>query len=305
MIKEAEFPSLNGLIAFEATIRNSSMTLAAEELGITQPLISQRIRALEDLLGGVLINRSKKPLSTTPAGQKFYSDLQGPLLSILRATENAKSNLTETKTKISIGAYFGFSFHWIMPRLQRLQQAFPDYLFEILPTNSLNDLVTSHADILFHFSTHVGRYQFEELIIPEVAFPVCSPEFAKKYGLKKGQSLSDLRNLPLLHKDVDDLRWLNWQRWAQVLGITPSDSPVSFRYNNYPLVVEAAINGHGICLGWEGLTNPFVAEGKLIELGPRLKAANRGYQICSNYRSTYAIGNVIKWFINEAKQPLK
>jgi DNA-binding transcriptional LysR family regulator len=301
MFKEADLPNFNGLVAFEATIRNRSMTLAAEELGITQPLVSQRIRALEDLLGGVLINRGKKPLAPTPAGQKFYNDLKGPMSSILRATDHAKNNLQDTKTKISISAYFGFSFHWLMPRLQRLQQAFPDYLFEILPTNSLNDLVTSHADILFHFSTHVGRYQFEELLIPEEVFPVCSTQFAEKMGLKEGQSLTDLRNLPLLHKDVDDLRWLNWQRWSEVLGVTPSNSPVSFRYNNYPLVVEAAINGHGLCLGWEGLINPFITEGKLIALGPRLKSPNRGYQICSNYRSTYAIGNVIKWFINEAK----
>lgn len=301
MLKESELPTLNGLLSFEATVRNRSMTLAAEELGITQPLVSQRIRALEDIVGGILIDRSKKPVSPTAEGIKYYNELRGSTSSILRATDNIRDDFKETKTKISIHAYFGFAFHWLMPRLQRLQQAFPDYLFEIQPTNSLSDLTTAHADILFHFASHIGKYQFEKMLIPEVVFPVCSPEFAKKHGLKSGQLLSDLRNLPLLHKDVDDSRWLNWQRWAEALDVKPSSSPISFRYNNYPLIVEAAIGGHGLCLGWEGLINPFIQDGKLIALGPQIKSDKRGYQICSDYRANYAIGNVIKWFINEVE----
>jgi DNA-binding transcriptional LysR family regulator len=301
MKQESNLPTLNSLVAFETSIRKGSMTLAAEELGITQPLVSQRIRSLEEVLGGILINRNQKPIAPTASGLKFYNEIKGNISSMLRAIDNTKNDFRETKTKISISAYFGFAFHWLMPRLQQLQKAFPDYLFEIQPTNNLSDFVSSHADILFHFSTHIGKYKFEELLIPEEVFAVCSPQFADKFGLEKGQLLTDLRHFPLLHKDVDDTRWLNWQRWSGLLSITPSNNPITFRYNNYPLVVDAAINGHGLCLGWEGLINSYISEGKLIELGPRLKSKNSGYQICSDHSSTFAIGNVIKWFIREAK----
>jgi DNA-binding transcriptional LysR family regulator len=302
MIKDSDLPTLNSLLAFEATIRHRSMTAAAKELEITQPLVSQRIRALEDILGGILVDRSTKPLTTTEAGSKFYHEMQNPLLSMLNATASAKASLRTNSTKISICGYFGFAFHWLMPRLQRLQEAFPDYHFDIQPTNSLTELLTSKADILFHFSDHIGKYKFEEFLIAEEVFPVCSPSFAAKLGLKKGDLLTDLRQLPLLHKDKEDPRWLNWQSWSEALGIKPSNFPVMFCYNNYPLVVEAAISGQGMCLGWEGLINPFIEEGKLIELGPRLKSKTRGYQICSDYYSTFAVGNVIKWLINEVKQ---
>lgn len=299
MIKESDLPTLNSLLAFEATIRHRSMTAAAKELDITQPLVSQRIRALEDSLGGVLVDRSTKPLSATEAGSKFYHEVQSALTSILNATANAKANLRTDSTKISISAYFGFAFHWLMPRLQRLQEAFPEYHFEVRPTNSLSELLASDADILFHFSDYIGKYQFEELLFLEEVFPVCSPSFAAKLGLKKGETLTDLRHLPLLHKDKEDPRWLNWQSWSEALGIKPSNFPVMFCYNNYPLVVEAAISGQGMCLGWEGLINPFIKEGKLIELGPRVRSETRGYQICSNYYSTFTIGSVIKWFVSE------
>ena len=62
MKQRNESPTLHSLIAFDATVKHGSMTLAAEELGISQPLVSQRIRALEEVLGGVLINRENKPM---------------------------------------------------------------------------------------------------------------------------------------------------------------------------------------------------------------------------------------------------
>ncbi|MEO9655490.1 LysR substrate-binding domain-containing protein [Marinomonas sp.] len=303
MIKESELPTLSSLLAFEASVRNQSMTDAAHELGITQPLVSQRIRSLEEIIGGILIDRSIKPLAPTQAGLKYYHELKEPLEAIRHATMKVKSDVQEPRTKISISVYFGFAFHWLMPRLQRLQEAFPDYLFEVLPTNSLKEVLASKADILFHFSTSTGQYQFEKLLIPEEVYPVCSPDFAKKYQLKSGDILESLHNLPLLHKDKGDERWFDWQNWSEKLGIKPPNHPVTFCYHNYPLMIEAAVKGHGVCLAWEGLINAFIDEGELIPLGPRIKSINRGYQICSNYYSTFAVGNVINWLIDEVETP--
>ena len=299
MKQRNESPTLHSLIAFDATVKHGSMTLAAEELGISQPLVSQRIRALEEVLGGVLINRENKPTTPTMAGTKYHNEIERSLATILRATDSAKHDFNDFRTKISISAYFGFAFHWLMPRLQRLQQAFPDYLFEIQPTNSLSDLIASQADIVFHYSSLAGKYEYEHMMIEEEVFPVCSPDLAKKLGLKPGQALNNLSDFPLLHKDVDDPRWPNWKSWSKGVGIKPSNNPIGFRYNNFPLIVEAAVAGQGLCLGWKGLITSFTEEAKLVPLGPNLTSPGRGYTICSNYHSTFAIGNVIKWLVNE------
>lgn len=301
MIKERELPTTNSLLAFEATVRHGSMTAAADELGITQPLVSQRIRTLEDDLGSVLLDRSCKPIKPTKIGLKFYARIEESIQMLSKACDMVKNETKDNKTRVSINAYFGFAFYWLVPRLNKLQEKFPDYIFEITPTNSLSDMMASSADIIFHFTDKVGKYKFEEMFIKEEVFPVCAPELIEKFKIDIDVPLYDLRALPLLHKDKDDSRWFNWINWCHLLGVQIPDEKVIFCYNNYPLVVEAAIRGEGICLGWRGLTDSFVSEGKLVELAPSFLSKNRGYLLCSDYYDTYAIKKVVDWLLAEVE----
>ncbi|EAQ63181.1 Transcriptional Regulator, LysR family protein [Marinomonas sp. MED121] len=303
MIKESDYPPLSVLIAFETTVRKGSMTAAAKELGITQPLVSQRIRSLEDYMGGVLLDRTHKPIKTTLAGRKFYQELKVYLSPLLTSLEKTKTSFNDNKIKVSISAYFGFAFYWLLPRLNKLQAHFPNYLFEVRPTNSKSDMMSFNSDISFHFCNELGEYRFEELFIEEEVFPVCSPALANKLKLSEKQTLTNLSELPLLHKDQNDARWINWQNWSNILGVNIPADPVSFCYQNYPLTIEAAIAGQGICLGWKGLLDKQLEEGTLIALKPALISPKRGYHICSNYKSTATIGPVIDWLIEEQKEP--
>jgi len=299
MSKDADIPTLTCLIAFETSVRLGSMTAAAKELGVTQPLVSQRVRALEDAVGGVLIDRSTKPIVPTPAGRKFYMQMRDSLNGVLNAIQVAKRDVKSSKTTISISAYFGFTFYWLMPRLSKLQQEFPDYQFEIKPTNIENEIYSSNSDIRFHFFSDIGKYRYEKLVIPQTVFPLCSPALADELNLKEGDLLSDIEHLPLLHKDFDDPRWINWQAWADILGIKSSGINKNFCYNNYPLLLEATVAGKGLCLGWQGLVEPLVEDKKLIVLGPRISSPTRGYTICSDYAQTLAVKRVIDWFLEE------
>jgi LysR family glycine cleavage system transcriptional activator len=51
----AQMPPFAGLLTFEAVLRLGSMTLAADELGLTQSAVSHRVRALESFFGVSLL----------------------------------------------------------------------------------------------------------------------------------------------------------------------------------------------------------------------------------------------------------
>ena len=59
------------LSAFVTVVRRGSVTAAAEELFVTQPLVSAAVAALEHEVGGKLLERDDRGLWTTMAGAAF------------------------------------------------------------------------------------------------------------------------------------------------------------------------------------------------------------------------------------------
>lgn len=68
-MKPASGYDLRALEIFGAVSELRSMTLAAQRLNMTQPAVSQAVQQLEETLGVVLIDRSRRPLLVTAAGE--------------------------------------------------------------------------------------------------------------------------------------------------------------------------------------------------------------------------------------------
>ena len=64
------------LAAFCAVVDRKSFSLAAEQLGVTQPAVSLQIRSLEKRLGERLLDRSGRRVEPTEAGQRLYRSAQ-------------------------------------------------------------------------------------------------------------------------------------------------------------------------------------------------------------------------------------
>lgn len=62
---------------FSALAATRSFSQAAQQRFVTQPAFSRRIKALEEALGLVLINRSRTPVELTEAGQLFLATARG------------------------------------------------------------------------------------------------------------------------------------------------------------------------------------------------------------------------------------
>ncbi|MCI4066762.1 LysR family transcriptional regulator [Micromonospora sp. R77] len=62
---------LDRVTAFVAAAERMNFTVAAEELGLAQPSLSARIRALETEIGAELFSRRRRQVALTPAGKEF------------------------------------------------------------------------------------------------------------------------------------------------------------------------------------------------------------------------------------------
>lgn len=63
---------IDDIEALLAVVQFSSLSQAAEHLGITQSAITRRLQSLEQALGAQLLDRQTKPLRLTTVGQRVY-----------------------------------------------------------------------------------------------------------------------------------------------------------------------------------------------------------------------------------------
>lgn len=294
--EDRRLPSLKAVAAFEAAARLGSMTGAARELGTTQPAVSQRIRALEEVLGLPLFDRANRRLKPTRDGETYYEETGAALRRIVGATRRLQSHASARHQDLLLAVHFGFAHRWLLPNLARLEVAFPATLFEIFPVDRDDTPEVAAADLTIRF----GR--FDRLtsgvwpLFHEAVFPICSPSCAERHGLAGELDPDALARVPLLHLDDMEARWLNWRSWCELSGYEAPARSTRFHYNNYPLLLNAAVQGSGLALGWSGLVESMIEEGTLVRLGPVVERREYGYILGARHPDRALIAAVVDWF---------
>jgi DNA-binding transcriptional LysR family regulator len=283
-------PSLKALTAFETTLRLGSLTAAAKALGASQPAISQRIRGLESQVGLVLFDRSAGGLAPTQEALRFYDDIAPALNRLDSAIHTLRTRARSTRPRVVIAADFGFAHLWLLPRLLRLEASFPQVDIEVLAVDQ--DSQDRRADIAIHCDREGEQ---GDLFTPEEVLPVCSPAFAERHGLVEGDAAPRWLTLPLLHMDERNARWIDWREWSALAGVPYEDPGAVFKYNNYPLLINAAQAGRGIALGWYLLIEDALEDGSLIPLSAPVRRESHGYLLRTRYAHSALIGEIMRW----------
>src|SRR3954447_4229939 len=81
------------LECFVAVVDEGSFTRAARRIGITQPSLSQHIKALELELDGALLDRLPRGVSLTPAGRSLLPEARTAVRALERGRQGARSAL--------------------------------------------------------------------------------------------------------------------------------------------------------------------------------------------------------------------
>lgn len=284
---------LQRLAVFEAAARLGSFTAAAVELGMTQPAVTRQIHALEHSLGAELFARSSNRSSLTEVGTR----LAGHVGSGFDVIENGLAELAEHAGNFVLAAHPGVAQMLIVPRLDELKTALGDLdlLLRLFDADSELD------DGTFDAAIRVGSGDFpgldNQLLFPEVVVPIAAPGFAEQYGLCETSTAADVYTAPFVHMD-DGLRpWMSWADWLATFDIALRRSPGRVLFNSYPMVLQRAILGYGVALGWRPLIDEYVERGALVVVGPEVRSANGYYATWPAGKTSPAVTALIDWLL--------
>ncbi len=152
--------TLRHLQILSAVAGNRSLTLAAKQLGLSQPSLSQQLSKLEGDLGQRLVDRSAKGLHLTDSGHFLLEKAE----LILSMVEEAEVGLGQfelgTKGKLTIGALPSLARSLVTPLSVELKQRFPEIklnIIELSPQTIVKQLQSRLIQIALVSSTTLNN----------------------------------------------------------------------------------------------------------------------------------------------------
>ena len=257
-------PRMNVLRAFEAAARHSSFSAAAEELGIHQPTISRYIAELEHELGVRMFDRSSRAVILTPAGEVYQRAVSIGLDRIAAGGLSALNVMEDKRVVVACG--IATSHQFVMPRFAALRKAMSeDVCLRILALDSdmIDRLGENEIDVLLAFENGDSAPEDRVSLFNEAITPVCSPDFAATHADILAQPVSEWGSLPFLRLARPTRGWMNWHDWFEAVGY-PRPRPVFTGIDSYVYLIETAVAGHGLALGWRHYIDRYINAGTLV-----------------------------------------
>lgn len=264
-----QYPPFYSLVAFEAAARHKNMTLAADELGLTQSAVSHRIRRLEEFMGAPLMKRLNAGLELTPAGAAIINDLAGTLEDL--ASLRTRCLGSEFPDKIRVGVGSALADNWLVRRLPNFSKQNRDITIELMVVENEAPERIGDLDlrILWLSQEEVRPSSTQRQLFQENVFPVCHPSLLPDdYRPGDGEILKEL---PLLYKGSAGYssgeEWV-WPTWFDRLDLGTPQKPV-LRFTTLGPAISAALGGAGAVLARSMLVLDALADGRLVRILPQ------------------------------------
>ncbi|MBR2689799.1 MAG: LysR family transcriptional regulator [Aquamicrobium sp.] len=257
-------PPLEWIRVFEASARLGSFTAAANELGLTQAAVSQRIKNLELHLGAQLFSRQARGVILSTQGEAWLPHVQAALAELLHSAANL---FEQPRRKISIAASSSVIELWIVPRLGSITRRLPHVQLSFETIQNLPDYERLEVDFEIRFGT--GNWAGREALqlFAEELTPLASPSL-----LGGDPNWQDRPRIATSGPRV------GWRDWSNAMGEPPGPTPL-LRFDTFVQSLRAAEAGAGVLLGSLALCANAIAAGRLQRLTERTLRMEAGYWI--------------------------
>lgn len=266
MMHRANRPNLRALQTFEAVSRHRSVSLAGDELGITQSAVSHQLRQLSESLGEKLLVRQGRGVTLTPAGIRLAERLQTAFSDIERSVSET---IGGNRDVIRLAVCSSFAPGWLIPRMARLYDAMPNYDLQLRMHDRASELSDTVADAFITARPKDTGF-ISTYILPELLVAVCSTGARPRYGL----------DLPLISRFMNPQNpGQDWKRFLAVTGSSLSErADQRWLYATHHIIaLEMARAGLGAALVPDFLVARDLADGTLLRLHQDHMPTQDGY----------------------------
>lgn len=276
-----------------------SFTRAATELGVSQPAVSLTIRQLEQAIGQTLFHRQHRAIRLTEAGERLYNEVSISLERILQIARDVNREPAAALVTLSVST--AFANYWVIPRLPRLHSSHPDIDLRLQVVD--RDLDLEHEKVSLGIRRGRGNwpgYQSSNIAREEL-LAVASPAYLARQGVPG--SIEDLQQHQFVHLEEPFRPRPQWRDWFHSFDHDFVDTGEGLRLNDYALVIQAAMAGEGVAMGWRHVVDSLISTRLLVPVLPQSWITGEEFHLIWSDRTTLSESaqQVRDWMIEEAR----
>ena len=192
--------------------KERSFTKAAQNLYISQPSLSARIKKIEEIIGEPLFDRSTTPLQLTEVG-KVYIEAAEEITQIEQRVENYINYLAGLNTgNLAVGASTLFAAYVVPSLITQFNQKFPDVHIQLIEGNTaeLEEMLGSNALDFVIDNYHYDSILYNKELYCEENILLAVP---KHFAVNE-----ELGMYKLSYKNIKNKNYLNQKYPAVPLG---------------------------------------------------------------------------------------
>ncbi|WP_300730726.1 LysR family transcriptional regulator [Pseudomonas sp.] len=250
---------MDDLAAFAVLIDAGSFTLAAQQLGCSKGQLSKRISQLEAQYSVVLLHRTTRRLSLTPAGAALLPQARALGVQVERARQ-ALARLNddmEGPVRMTVPVSLGETFFDAL--LLEFSHAYPNVQIELELNNRYRDMIRDGFDLAIRSQVSDHERLVARPVLSWHEMTCANPAYLEQFGEPTSPAqLAEHRCLLNSHY-LDREQWHYHQR-HELHRVRVSGS---FASNHYSLLKKAAVIGAGIARLPSYMVQAELADGRL------------------------------------------
>jgi LysR family glycine cleavage system transcriptional activator len=254
-------PPLDSLRVAVTAARAGSFTAAAETLGLTHGAVSRRVAAVENWLGTPLFSRAGRGVTLTPEGQRVLRTAEQAMDTISRSAEQWRPHRGVQTVRLSVLP--SFARLWLLPQMPALQGEPQDLRIELDIGHGLADVAGGAVDLAIRYGAGIARDVHATPLMHERLLPVAGAALAQQLGRRCRPDV--LLGQPLIH-DSDASQW---RQWFAGVDLRFRPRTMDRRFEDYDLVLLAAVAGLGVALARLPMAQPWLDSGRLVPVAAR------------------------------------
>ena len=270
----SEIRHLRALQAFDAAATHSSISKAADVLGVTHGAVSRQVRQLEDYLGVTLLHRRATGVVKTDAGERLHAATSQAFSALEAGMRHVRRGLRDRSVTISLST--SLAIKWLVPRIPAFREQHPEIRLFLDTNDEVIDFTDSEVDVALRYGVPDWGDLYVERLIDEELVVVSSPELVANEKLP--MKAASIARLPLLNDQFNPA----WGEWADSVGLARSDiASTNVAFRDSAVLISAAIDGQGVALARRLLVESDLESGRLFRLDRTAISLDRAlYFVC-------------------------